>query len=112
MSTFLALEVSLRMVSAVRPVIAILSKRSKYLADQLERSVASVPLGLGEGRNSRKGHQPARYQESLASASEVMTILRTAKALGHVTQSQISEAMEATDRTNAIIYRLLHPKSR
>jgi four helix bundle protein len=105
-----AQEVALEAISAVRPLIAVIAKHDRSLADQLKRASTSVALGLGEGIYSRNGNQTARFQEALGSANESRTALQVALAWGYLSPSQTAEADALFDRVMAMTFRLVHPR--
>ena len=54
---FIAYDVALDLVRALRPVVAQLRKYSPEAADQVERAASSIVLNLAEGR---RRHGPGR----------------------------------------------------
>ena len=109
--TLQAHEVALEMIASLKPLVAIIARHDRSLADQLKRSGSGVALALGEGTYSRKGNQPARYQEALASAGESRTALRVALAWGYLRPAQTEAAFALLDRVVAMTWRLTHPRS-
>ena len=74
--------VALQLVRAVSPLLSRLRGHSASLGDQLERSLASVPLNIAEGEFSRGKNRHARYHAAAASAREAWSCLETAVAFG------------------------------
>lgn len=103
-------EVALEMIKSLKPLVAIIARHDRSLAEQIKRSGSGVALALGEGVYSRKGNQPARFQEALASAGETRTALRVALAWGYVTEEQTRSALVLIDRVVAMNWRLTHPR--
>jgi four helix bundle protein len=103
-------EVALEMIVAVKPLLAVMVKHDRSLADQLKRASSGVALALGEGTCSRHGNQTARFQEALASANECRSALRVAVAWGYLAVAQTAGADELLDRIMAMTWRLTHPR--
>jgi four helix bundle protein len=91
-------EVALELIRSLKPLVAIIARHDRALADQIKRSGSGVALALGEGAYSRKGNQPARFQEALASAGETRTALRVALAWEYIGESQVEGALVLLDR--------------
>lgn len=91
-------EVALELIRSLKPLVAIIARHDRALADQIKRSGSGVALALGEGAYSRKGNQPARFQEALASAGETRTALRGALAWEYIGESQVEGALVLLDR--------------
>jgi four helix bundle protein len=91
-------EVALERIRSLKPLVAIIARHDRALADQIKRSGSGVALALGEGAYSRKGNQPARFQEALASAGETRTALRVALAWEYIGESQVEGALVLLDR--------------
>jgi four helix bundle protein len=102
---------ALEMIAALRPIVRAIERQDRALGIQIRRAASSVSLTLGEGTYSRKGNQPARFHEALASGNEVRTAIEVALAWGYVTRPQVAEAQAVIDRMMAMIWRLLHPKA-
>lgn len=103
-------EVALEMIKSIKPLVAIIARHDRSLAEQIKRSGSGVALALGEGVYSRKGNQPARFQEALASAGETRTALRVALAWGYVSEGQTQATLALIDRIVAMSWRLTHPR--
>jgi four helix bundle protein len=102
------LNVSMEMIMSLRPLVAMIAKHDSSLSDQVTRSGSRAALALGEGIYSRKGNQPARFQEALASAGETRTALGVAIAWGYVTSAQAQSTLELIDRVVAMTWKLTH----
>jgi four helix bundle protein len=103
-------EVAIELISSLKPLVAIIVRHDRSLAEQIKRSGSGVALALGEGAYSRKGNQPARFQEALASAGETRTALRVALAWEYVSEAQIERALVLLDRVIGMCWRLTHPR--
>ena len=103
-------EIAIEMIENLKPLVAIIARHDRSLAEQIKRSGSGVALALGEGVYSRKGNQPARFQEALASAGETRTALRVALAWGYVNELQTRATLALIDRIVAMSWRLTHPR--
>ena len=81
---FIAYDVSLQLIRSLRPLVPVLKKHDRDLADQLRRAATSVALNLGEGRRRAGGDQRRHYEIAHGSAGEVLTALDVARAWGYV----------------------------
>ena len=61
--------VIVRALQKIAPIVVVLKRRNRNLADQLDRASASILLSTAEGAYSQKGNQKARYFSALGSAS-------------------------------------------
>jgi four helix bundle protein len=105
---FIAYEVSLEVVRALRPILPIIETHDRDLADQLKRAATSVVLNLAEGQRSAKGNKNKHYAIAHGSANEVKGALQTAVAWGWLEQPQ--EIVSVVDRQLALLWRLTHPR--
>ena len=103
-------EVAIELIASLRPLVESIARHDRSLADQIKRSGSGGALSLGEGAYSRKGNQPARFQEALASAGETRTALRVAIAWEYVSEAQIERALVLLDRVIGMCWRLTHPR--
>jgi four helix bundle protein len=77
---FIAYDVALDLVRALRPVVAQLRKYSPEAADQVERAASSIVLNLAEG-GRRRGRDPRRFWDMAhGSAAEIRGALDRADA--------------------------------
>jgi len=103
-------EVALDTIKSLKPLVAIIARHDRSLADQIRRAGSGVALALSEGAYSRKGNQTARFQEALASANETRSALHVAMAWSYVTESQVQDALTLIDRVVAMTWRLTHQR--
>ena len=103
-------EVAIDLIRSLKPLVASIARHDRSLADQIKRSGSSVALALGEGAYSRKGNQPARFQDALASAGETRAALRVALAWEYVGEAQLEGALVLLDRIIGMCWRLTHPR--
>ena len=101
-------SVVLELVRRVSPVVQLLRTRSPVLADQLERSLISVPLNVAEGSYSRGKNRQARFQSAVASARESLACLETAQAMGYL-RSIDPEVESLFDHVIGTLVKLVEP---
>jgi four helix bundle protein len=111
---FMAYEVSLKLVSSLRPLIPMIERGDRDLADQLRRAASSVVLNLAEGQRSAKGNKHKHYAIAHGSANEVKAALDLARAWGWVDDSHgpsaVDQGRALLDELLAILWRLTHPR--
>jgi four helix bundle protein len=103
-------DVALELIGSLKPIVSIIARHDRSLAEQIKRSGSGIALALGEGAYSRKGNQPARFQEALASAGQTRTALRVALAWGYMSEAQTENAFVLLVRVIGMCWRLTHPK--
>ena len=103
---FITYDVSLQLIRSLRPLVPVLKKHDRDLADQLRRAATSVALNLGEGRRRAGGDQRRHYEIAHGSAGEVLTALDVARAWGYVVDD--GDAKQNLDRLLALLWRLTH----
>jgi four helix bundle protein len=101
--------VALQLVRSLSPYLPALRSRSASLADQLERSLISIPLNLAEGAYSRGKNRQARYQSAVASAREALACLETGQALGWLHPPE-PELTALFNRVIGTLVRLVQPR--
>ena len=106
---FAALEVSYLVIKAVRPLVAIVERNNRDLADQILRAATSVSLNLAEGQRSAKGNRGTHYAIAHGSANEVKAGIRLAIALGIIEEAAAHASLRVLDRQLALLWRLNHP---
>ena len=105
---FIALEVSFELITSLRPIVPIIERKNRDLADQIMRAASSVSLNLSEGQRLTKGNKHKHYSIAHGSANEVRAALRTAIAWGWLEDA--SEALAKLDRLLALLWRLTNPR--
>ena len=108
MAQFIAYDLSLQLVRALRPVIGRIERRDKDLARQLHRAASSVTLNLAEGNHSDPGNRRARFFTAAGSAKETQAALQVAVAWGYADSSQ---GVDLADRVVALTYRLANRRA-
>ena len=90
---FVAYDVALDLIRALRPVIAQLRSHSAEAGSQVERAASSIVLNLAEGAR-RGGRDPRRfYDMAHGSAGEIRGALDLADALGWEIESAPARAL-------------------
>ena len=90
---FVAYDVALDLVRALRPVVAQLRQYSREAADQVERAASSIVLNLAEG-GRRRGRDPRRFWDMAhGSAGEIRGALDLADAWGRQVESAHARAL-------------------
>ena len=103
---FIAFEVALRIIEALRDVVPVVRRHSRRQAEQLVDAASSVAANLAEG-NRRVGQDRLHlFRIALGSADEVRAHLRIALAWGWVRSQQIARALDLVDQEIAITFAL------
>ena len=90
---WVAHDVALDLVRALRPVVAQLRRYSLEAADQVERAASSIVLNLAEG-DRRHGRDPQRFWDMAhGSAREIRGALDLADAWGWEVESAPARAL-------------------
>ena len=76
--------VILEVVAALVPVIKVIERHDRDLANQIKRARSSVALNTAEGMYSRGGNRNARYHTALGSTREVLACLEVATAAEYI----------------------------
>src|SRR5678815_3071316 len=101
---FVAYDVALDLVRALRPVVAQLRRYSPEAADQVERAASSIVLNLAEG-GRRHGRDPRRFWDiAHGSAGEIRGALDLADAWGWQVDS--AQARALLDRELGLLWGL------
>jgi len=105
---FIALDVSLELITKLQPVLALIARRDPKLAGQIREAAQSNSLNLAEG-SERTGRDQIRfYRTSLASVTEVRGGLRVALASSYVTAGDLAPVEPVVDRCRALDWGLVH----
>ena len=101
---FVAYNVALDLIRALRPVVTQLRKYSRDAADQVERAASSIVLNLAEG-GRRHGRDPRRFWDlAHGSAGEIRGALDLADAWGWQVES--ADARALLDRELGLLWGL------
>lgn len=105
-SRFVALDVSFQLIEALAPIVPVIARQDRDLADQLRRAATSISLNLAEGSRSQKGNRQKHFCLAHGSASEVKAALCVARAWGWLDGDD--RALAVLDRLLALLWRLTH----
>ncbi len=82
----------------------------KSIADQVIRSVSSVPANMAEGHGRFGRDRLNHWRIAYASAKEVDSHLMLLAHAGAISRTAALDAMKAFDQVRAMTWRLLNPK--
>ena len=99
-------QIALEAIGALRPLMPLIQRRDRKLAEQLRAAASSMVLNLAEAEYSDPGTQRARLHSAAGSASESRAALRVAVAWGYVAGAQAEEPAALIDRVLAMLWRL------
>jgi len=105
---FIAYQVSLDLIHALRPIVPVIANHDRDLADQIRRAASSIVLNLAEGNESAKGNRQKHFAIAHGSASEVRAGLQTAVAWGWIDAAVAAPAV--LDRLMGLLWGLRHPR--
>jgi four helix bundle protein len=107
---FKALEIAMKLIAAVRPVVEAVMPRDKNLATQLRDAATSAAANTAEGGRRIAGDRLHSFSIASGEAAEALLWTRIAVAWGHVPQARLDEVAAAEDELQAVLYRLRHPR--
>ncbi len=105
-SSFVAFNLSLALIRALRPLISHLTKHDRNLEKQLRAAASSVALNLSEGRKRRGRDRLHFWRIAAGSAEESRACLHVAVAWGYIDESEAVQALDFLDQVLAICWRL------
>jgi four helix bundle protein len=106
MSTFVALDLSLELVTAIARPLARVRTRDASLARQLRRAVQSVALNLGEGSGRHGEDRRNHFRTAHGSLIEVRTALAVAARWSYLAAADYEAAEQIADRLARLLWRL------
>lgn len=99
-------QTSLELVTDAAEVVRRFPPGLGFLADQLRRAAASVPLNFSEGCRRKSAKERARYFEvASGSAREVSAIVDVAHRLGGLEEERLAEVKDRCDHLCAMLHR-------
>ena len=107
---FVALELSIEIVARLRGVIALIRRRNRNLASQIERSASSVTANLAEGNERVDNDRLHFFRIAAGSARETQAHLRVALACGWIQPRGVQNVLPVLDRELGVLWGLTHPK--
>ena len=108
-SKFVAIEVSLELIRALRDPVATLKTLDRGLADQIVRAASSIPANLAEGRKRDGKDRQQFFRTANGSAGEIELHLRTAEAWGYLDAATVIPGLKVLDRLLGLLWGLTHP---
>ena len=99
------------MADLVAPVVKMVGRKDRALADQIRRATQSVVLALAEGWRVSGGNQRVHFERAAGSNAEMRAGLRMAARWGYVESARVSAIDAVADEVAAMVWRLLHPRS-
>jgi len=107
--TFIAEEVALQVIRALRGPIEIIAKRDRDLESQIRSAASSAALNTGEGWRREGKDRLHLFRVALGSAGEVRTALRVAAAWGYISDETAAPVEPPLDHLIAVLWKLAHP---
>ena len=105
---FAALENALEVIRSLRPVVPLIRRHNRRLADQIVDASSSVVGNVAEG-NRRVGRDRLHFFNIAAgSADETRWHLRTALAWGWLHDRDLQRPLALLDRELALLWGLTH----
>lgn len=101
-------ELSFELIEDLRPLVEVIRRRDRSLADQLMRAASSIALNIAEGQKSDGGNMRARFFTAAGSANETRAALRVAVGWRHIGPEAAMGARERLDHIIAILWKLTH----
>ena len=94
----IAFEVALKMIEAIREVVAVVRKHDADLARQIVRAASSVTANVAEASHRVGKDRLHLFRVAAGSAEETRAHLRVALAWGYVTPAEIEAPTKLLDR--------------
>src|SRR3990167_9325619 len=101
-------QAAIDLVILINTVVENLPRGRAYLADQLQRAGASVPLNIAEGAGEYSGNEKIRfYRMAKRSATECAGILDICQRLQIVSESHSSKGRELLIRIVSMLTKMV-----
>ncbi|MFA4945914.1 MAG: four helix bundle protein [Lentisphaeria bacterium] len=104
-------QVALAAVTELRPVVAVIARHDRSLAQQLRTAASSMVLNIGEAERSDPGTGRARLFSAAGSTRETRSALELAVAWGYLSPALVAPAEAELDRVAAMLHRLTHARA-
>jgi len=101
-------ELIINTVAEVRPLVEVLQRKDRDLADQIRRALSSVGLNTAEGfgTSTRNGNSRLRFDSARGSLYEAQAGLQIAIAWGYLTREEVAQTLASLDRIAKRLYGL------
>ena len=106
MTRFRALQMSLDVIVEIRDVVDVVRRRSRDLADQMERAATSVALNVAEASRRTGKDRAYRFRVANGSADEVRCALKVAVAWRYVQESDVRSGLQLLDDLAGMLWAL------
>ena len=103
---FYAYDLSVELVSLLKPLVAKLATHDADLARQVRTAATSAPLNLAEGRRRVGRDRPHLWRIAAGSIAEVRAALDVATRWGYLEGAETDRAVALCDRLGAITWGL------
>src|SRR4030095_13252922 len=100
------LDVSLKLVPVLRPVVATVRLQDRELADQIRRAVNDIALQVAEAARRAGRGRTQHFTYASGSAHELKAALGLVEGWGYVEPEQLAQARDLLDRVLAMLWRL------
>jgi four helix bundle protein len=107
---FVATEIAMQLVAAIRPIAEATQPRDKDLASQMRRAANSAALNTAEGGRRAGGDRHHAFRIASGEAAEALVAARIAVASGYADAALLVPVRAAEDELQAVLYRLRHPR--
>jgi four helix bundle protein len=102
-------EMTITIIEALAPIVALIQRQDRGLAQQLRASASSIALNIAEAEYSDPGNGHARLFTAAGSANESRSAVRVAIAWRYVSRERAEAVLSQLDQVIAILWRLTHP---
>jgi four helix bundle protein len=99
-------DLALTMLRRIKPLIDIVARHDRNLADQMQRSAQSSFLNIAEGQSARGRNEVAKLTVALCETREARAALAVAMAWGYLTYEQGRSSDAELDRMCAMLWGL------
>lgn len=105
-------QVAIELIVLIDNIVENLPRGRAYLADQLQRAGASIPLNIAEGAGEYSSNEKIRfYRMAKRSATECAGILDICQRLQMIAESSYSKGRELLARIVAMLTKMAKDKT-